>query len=138
MPAAAPLTVFAVIKIVLWIVAIIIAIAFLWDIAMKLWIWLAKPPCKLHKHLLMADECAGACPLGSVCVATATKPYFWGAFGVQDAACTCGLPGSGAAGGTGAPPTGTGSSQIKKVKKDLQPADKHTEDTNKAIDEAGE
>jgi len=137
MPAAAPITVVVVIKIVIWGIAIVIALCFLWDVGKKIWILITNPPCKLQKHILMGDECKGSCPVaGAICVASATRPYFWGAFGVQDAACACGAAGSGVAGGTGAPVIG-GSSTIKKAKESLKPADKHTDDTNEAIDEAG-
>lgn len=138
MPAVAPLTVGAIIKIVVMIIGVVIAICFLVDIGHKIYIYFANPTCKLHKFILMANKCNGTCPPGTpVCVATATRPYFRGWFGVQDSACACGLAGSGVAGGTGAPTSGGGSSVIKNVKKGLQPTDQHTKDTNDAIDDAG-
>lgn len=134
--AAAPITFIVVIQYIIWGILIVIAIMFLWDCAKKIWIAIAKPPCGLYKHWLMADECSGACTTPSVCVATRTKPYFWGAFGVQDAACACGAAGSGIAGGTGAPTTAGPSAAVQKAKDGLKPAEKHTEDTDKAIDDS--
>ncbi len=61
--------------------------------------------CRLRKSLVFRDKCGGTCVTpGQVCVAGATRPYGpWGIFGTQDAACSCGAPGTGVAGGTGAP-----------------------------------
>jgi len=69
---------------------------------------LLAPGCGLIRHLVLPDKCTGSCPPGSTCVATRVRPYFRGFFGVQDAACSCSLPGSGAPGGTGGPGSGSG------------------------------
>jgi len=127
--------------VVIIVVGVIIAIIYLvmlgHDVIKKIYVWYKGASCGLETYWLMKDQCTGPCPPGTgVCVATLTKPYGWPiTLGVQDAGCACKPAGSGVAGGTGGP---TGASKaIQKAKEALKPAERHTEDTDKAIDEAG-
>ena len=46
--------------------------------------------CRLVTAYILPDKCAGTCPPGTNCGATATAPYGPdGLLGVQDSACAC-------------------------------------------------
>lgn len=49
----------------------------------------AQVTCSLVRNTVLPDTCAGLCLPGQTCVATATRPYGFGLFGTQAAACGC-------------------------------------------------